>query len=43
MRRARLVTKSIRHYWRTHLGVVAGAAVATAVLVGAMVIGDSVR
>ncbi|MFP4139905.1 MAG: FtsX-like permease family protein [Phycisphaerae bacterium] len=43
MRHTRLVTESIRHYWRTHVGVVAGAAIATAVLVGAMVIGDSVR
>ncbi len=43
MTRARLVTESLRHYWRTHVGVVAGAAIATAVLVGALVIGDSVR
>jgi len=39
----RLIRRSLRFHWRTHLGVVAGAAVATAVLVGAMVVGDSVR
>jgi len=38
-----LILRSLRHYWRTHLGVVLGAAVATAVLVGALLVGDSVR
>ena len=38
-----LVRRSLRFYWRTHLGVVAGAAVASAVLVGALVVGDSIR
>ena len=38
-----LVIRSLRFHWRSHVGVVLGAAVATAVLVGALVIGDSVR
>ena len=40
---ATLVKRSLRHYWQTHLAVAAAAAVATAVLVGALVVGDSVR
>ena len=43
MTRSTLISRSLRFYWRTHLGVVAGAAVASAVLVGALVVGDSVR
>lgn len=39
----KLILRSATYYWRTHLGVAAGAAVATAVLVGALVVGDSVR
>jgi len=38
-----LVARGLRFYWRTHLGVVAGTAVGTAVLVGALAVGDSVR
>ncbi len=38
-----LILRSLRHYWRTHLGVVLGAMVSTAVLVGALAVGDSVR
>lgn len=38
-----LVTRSLRFYWRTHLAVVLGVIVATAVLVGALVVGDSVQ
>ena len=38
-----LIGRSIRFHWRSHLGVILGAAVSTAVLVGALVIGDSVR
>ena len=38
-----LIARSLRFHWRSHLSVVLGAAVATAVLVGALVIGDSVR
>jgi len=43
MNLARLVTRSLRFHWRSHLGVVLGAAVAATVLVGALVVGDSVR
>ncbi len=35
--------RSLRYYWRTNLGVLLGAACATAVLVGALAVGDSVR
>lgn len=38
-----LVTRSLRFYWRTHLSVLLGVMVSTAILVGALVIGDSVR
>jgi len=38
----RLILASLRHYWRTHLGVAGGAAVAVAVLTGALLVGDSV-
>jgi putative ABC transport system permease protein len=37
------IKRSLRFHWRSHLGVVLGAAVATAVLVGALAVGDSVR
>jgi len=43
MTSTRLILRSLAHYWRTHLGVVAGAAVSTAILVGALAVGDSVR
>lgn len=43
MKAPSLVARSLRFYWRTHLGVAAGAAVAVAVLVGALVVGDCVR
>ena len=39
---ATLVQRSLRFYWRTHLGVALGAAVSVAVLVGALAVGDSV-
>jgi ABC-type lipoprotein release transport system permease subunit len=35
--------RSLIHYWRMHLAVALGAAVAAAVLTGALVVGDSVR
>lgn len=38
----RLVIRSLRYYWRTGLAVVFGLAVATAVIVGSLVVGDSV-
>jgi ABC-type lipoprotein release transport system permease subunit len=33
----------LRHYWRSHLAVATGTAVAAAVLAGALIVGDSVR
>jgi ABC-type antimicrobial peptide transport system permease subunit len=39
----RLIIRSLVHYWPSQLGVAMAAAVATAVLVGALVVGDSVR
>ena len=39
----RLLTQSIRHHWRTHLGVILGCALASLVLVGALMVGDSVK
>ena len=38
-----LVRRSLRHYWRTNLAVVAGVATATAVLSGALLVGHSIR
>ena len=35
--------RALSYFWRTNLAVVAGAAVATAVLTGALLVGDSVR
>ena len=38
-----LVKRSLGFYWRTNLGVLLAVAVSTAVLTGALVVGDSVR
>ncbi len=38
-----MILRSLRYYWRIHLAVLAGAAVTTAVLTGALLVGDSVR
>jgi putative ABC transport system permease protein len=38
-----LVLRSLRFYWRTTLGVFAGAALASGILIGALAVGDSVR
>ena len=43
MSRRTLIIDSVTHYWRTHLAVVAGVAVAVSVLAGALAVGDSVR
>lgn len=43
MKLGRLVRAGLWHHRRTHLGVLAGVAVATATLTGALVVGDSVR
>jgi hypothetical protein len=39
----RLLTQSLRHHWRIHAAVALGVAAATAVLTGALLVGDSVR
>ena len=39
----RFVLASLRHYRRIHIAVALGVAVATAVLTGALLVGDSVR
>ena len=39
----RLVRRSLSHYWRVNLAVVAGVGVAVAVLSGALLVGSSVR
>ncbi len=38
-----LTRRSLRFHWRSHLGVVLGAAVGSAALIGALVVGDSVK
>lgn len=38
-----LIFQSFRHYWRTHLGVLLGVALAALVLTGALMVGDSVK
>ena len=43
MNSLRLITRSLAYYWRTHLGVLLGAAAGAAVMVGALAVGDSVR
>ena len=42
MNRTRLVWRSLCHHWPTHAGVALGTAIGTAVIVGAMLVGDSV-
>ncbi len=43
MKTGTLILRSLRFYWRTNLGVLAGVAVAGAILTGALAVGDSVR
>ncbi len=43
MTRRTLILKSLCHHARAHLGTLLGAVVASAVLIGALVVGDSVR
>src|SRR5215813_7447726 len=38
-----LIRRSLLHYWRTNLAVIAGVGVAVSVLAGALLVGDSVR
>lgn len=39
----KLAGRSLRHYWRADLSVIAGTVVSAAVLVGALLVGESVR
>ena len=43
MRTARIVLRGLRHYWRSNLAVAFGVAIATAVVTGSLIIGDSVK
>src|SRR5215210_1012564 len=43
MKRHTLILRSVRHYWRTHLGVILGSTLATMVLTGSLLVGDSVK
>ena len=38
-----VVRRSVGFYWRTHLGVLLGTAIAAMVLVGSLLVGDSVK
>jgi ABC-type antimicrobial peptide transport system permease subunit len=38
-----LTRRSLRYYWRSHLGVLIGAAIGSAALIGALIVGDSVK
>jgi ABC-type antimicrobial peptide transport system permease subunit len=38
-----LIKRSLLHYWRTNLAVIAGVAIAVTVLAGALLVGESVR
>ena len=37
------IVQSARHYWRGHLGLLFGAFLASAILTGSLLVGDSVR
>ena len=39
----RMVLASLRYHWRMHLAVCCGVVVATAVLTGSLLVGDSMR
>src|SRR5215472_13042702 len=43
MRTSTLLARNLAWFWRTNLAVIAGVATATAVLAGALLVGDSVR
>lgn len=43
MSNIRFILQSIRFYWRQHIAVFAGTLISTAVLTGALIVGDSVR
>ena len=43
MTRFQLVLRSLFHYWRTNLAILFGVIIATSVIAGALMVGDSVR
>lgn len=43
MKSSTLIVRSLTHYWKTHLAVLLGVIVGTAVIGGALLVGDSVR
>ncbi len=43
MKKTNLLLRGLTYYWRTHIAVVLGVALAVAVLAGALMVGDSVR
>ena len=43
MKSRTIVWKSLRFYWRTNLAILLGIIVGTAVIGGALIVGDSVR
>ena len=43
MTAATIIVRSVGYYWRTHLGVVLGTALGAMVLIGALLVGDSVK
>ena len=43
LNRSQLVIQSLLHYWRTNLAVLLGVVAGTAVIGGALIVGDSVR
>ena len=38
-----LILRSVKHYWRTNIALILGVVVGTAVIGGALIVGDSVR
>lgn len=38
-----LILKNLFHYWRLNLSVILGTSIATAIILGALIIGDSVQ
>lgn len=43
MKKRTLIQRSVKYFWRTHLAVLLGVVAGTAVISGALIVGDSVR
>ena len=43
MRRTHLIGSALRHYWKTNIGITLGVALSSMVIVGALLVGDSIR